>query len=59
MQWENNEVNANIDDRDMKSIEWGRSTMEEGQDWSKFISATKDGVSVTNGYSGKLGDEET
>ena len=43
---------------DIKSIECGRSNREEGQDWSKLFSATKDVVSGTNGYSGKFGDEE-
>ena len=38
---------------DIKSIECGRSNREEGQDWSKLFSATKDVVSGTNGYSGK------
>ena len=43
---------------DIKSTERARSNREEGQDWSKFISATKDVVSGTNGYSGNFGDDE-
>ena len=31
---------------DIKSIEWGRSNREEGQDW--FISAAKDVVGGSN-----------
>ena len=43
---------------DIKSIEWGKSNREEGQDWSKFYFCRKNVVGGSNGYSGKFGDEE-
>ena len=36
---------------DIKSIEWGWSNKDEGQNLSKFCSAARDVVGGTNGYS--------
>ena len=43
---------------DIKSIEWGRSLGKKVRIGPSFISAARDIVGGSNGYSGKFGDEE-
>ena len=43
---------------DIKSIAWGRSNRKKVRIGPSFISATKDVVGGSNGYSAKFGDEE-